>query len=85
MHPGITKEMVPELLSRFSDEQLQLMSSRPPQVGNFFPNGLFEFIYLPTADGKVTGKEALRMERAQDKASRRIAHNKHDRQHRPMR
>ena len=37
------------------------------------------------ADGKVTGKEALRMERAQDKASRRIAHNKHDRQHRPMR
>lgn len=37
------------------------------------------------ADGKVTGKEALRMERAQDKASRRIAHNKHDLQHRPVR
>lgn len=35
------------------------------------------------ADGKVTGKEAARMERAQDKASHRIALNKHDRQPRP--
>lgn len=35
------------------------------------------------ADGKVTGREAMRMERAQDKASRRIALNKHDRQQRP--
>lgn len=35
------------------------------------------------ADGKVTGKEAARMERAQDKASRRIARNKHDRQRHP--
>ena len=36
------------------------------------------------ADGKVTGREAVRLERAQDKASRRIALQKHDRQHRPM-
>lgn len=37
------------------------------------------------ADGKVTGQEARRMERAQDKASHRIALQKHDRQHRPVR
>jgi hypothetical protein len=37
------------------------------------------------ADGKVTGQEARRMERAQDKASHRIALQKHDRQHRPLR
>ena len=36
------------------------------------------------ADGKVTGREAVRLERAQDKASHRIALQKHDRQHRPM-
>ena len=36
------------------------------------------------ADGKVTGKEAVRMERAQDRASRAIARNKHDRQVRPI-
>lgn len=57
--PGITPEMVPELLARFSPEQLQLMSWRPPQVGNFFPNGLFEFIYLPQPDGTVVGAMAL--------------------------
>lgn len=37
------------------------------------------------ADGKVTGKEALRLERKQDQASRSIARNKHDRQDRPAR
>jgi len=31
-------------------------------------------------DGKVTRREALEMERAQDRASRHIAHAKHDRQ-----
>ena len=57
--PGMTKEMIPELLTRFSDDQLKLMAWRPPQVGNFFPNGLFEFIYLPQADGTVAGAMAL--------------------------
>lgn len=37
------------------------------------------------ADGKVSGKEALRLERKQDQASRSIARNKHDRQDRPAR
>lgn len=32
------------------------------------------------ADGKVTAKEAVRIEKAQDRASRQIRHNKHDRQ-----
>ena len=31
-------------------------------------------------DGKVTAKEAVRIEKAQDRASRQIRHNKHDRQ-----
>ena len=57
--PGLTAEMIPDVVSRLSPEQIEIMSSNPPQVGNFFPNGLFEFIYLPTADGKVTGAMAL--------------------------
>lgn len=32
------------------------------------------------ADGKVTGKERERIERAQDRESRKIEHEKHDRQ-----
>lgn len=35
------------------------------------------------ADGVVTGREARRMESAQDRASARIYHHKHDRQARP--
>ena len=57
--PGVTAAMVPELLERFDDGQLKLMSWRPPQVGGFFPNGLFEFIYLPQPDGTVVGACAL--------------------------
>lgn len=57
--PGLTPEMIPDVISRLSPEQIRMMSSNPPQVGNFFPNGLFEFIYLPTADGKVVGAMAL--------------------------
>jgi phenylpropionate dioxygenase-like ring-hydroxylating dioxygenase large terminal subunit len=57
--PGVTKEMVPELLERFDADHLKLMSWRPPQVGNFFPNGLFEFIYLPQPDGTVAGAMAV--------------------------
>jgi len=34
-----------------------------------------------TADGKVTGKERVRIEHAQDRQSRHIAREKHDRQH----
>lgn len=34
-----------------------------------------------TADGKVTAKERVRIEHAQDVQSRRIARQKHDRQH----
>ena len=45
--------------THFTPEQLQVMTSNPPQVGNFWPNGLFEFIYLPTAEGKVVGAMAL--------------------------
>ena len=33
------------------------------------------------ADGRVTPKEARRIEHAQDKQSQRIARQKHDRQH----
>ena len=33
------------------------------------------------ADGKVTNKEANRIEQAQDKQSKKIEHQKHDRQH----
>lgn len=57
--PGLTAEMVPDLFKNLSKEQLGIMASAPPQVGNFFPNGLFEFIYLPQADGKVVGAMAL--------------------------
>ncbi len=33
------------------------------------------------ADGKVTAKEKVRIEKAQDRQSKRIARQKHDRQH----
>jgi len=57
--PGLTPEMVPDLFKNLSKKQLAVLASSPPQVGNFFPNGLFEFIYLPMADGKVMGAMAL--------------------------
>ena len=57
--PGITKEMLPEMFERFDEGQLKLMAWRPPQVGGFFPNGLFTFIYLPQPDGTVVGAMAL--------------------------
>ena len=37
---------------------MKVITWRPPQVGNFFPNGLFEFVYIPTPDG-VIGVMAL--------------------------
>ncbi len=57
--PGITKEMLPEMFERYDEGQLKLMAWRPPQVGGFFPNGLFTFIYLPQPDGTVVGAMAL--------------------------
>lgn len=36
------------------------------------------------ADGKVTRREAVKLERRQDRASRHIKHAKHDRQVRPQ-
>lgn len=57
--PGLTPEMIPDVVSRLSPEQIRVISTNPPQVGNFFTNGLFEFLYLPTADGKVVSAMAL--------------------------
>mgnify|MGYP000527762201 CR=1 FL=1 len=57
--PGMTDEMVDELKENLSSEQLEVMAWMPPQVGGMFPNILFEFLYLPQADGSVVGALAL--------------------------
>lgn len=57
--PGLTAEMIPDVFKNLGEDQLRMMATMPPQVGNFFPNGLFEFIYLPQPDGTVIGAMSL--------------------------
>jgi phenylpropionate dioxygenase-like ring-hydroxylating dioxygenase large terminal subunit len=48
---GITKEMLPELKRRFSDEQLRVFARGGPNVGGMFPNLLFLWIRVPNKEG----------------------------------
>ncbi|SMF35615.1 Ring hydroxylating alpha subunit (catalytic domain) [Azospirillum oryzae] len=57
--PGISKEMVPELMRNLKPDQLKLLTTTPPQVGNLFPNMLIAFVYVPQADGTVLGLIAV--------------------------
>jgi phenylpropionate dioxygenase-like ring-hydroxylating dioxygenase large terminal subunit len=57
--PGMTPDMVDELRENLSPEQLEVMAWMPPQVGGMFPNIIFEFLYLPQADGSIVGSLAL--------------------------
>lgn len=57
--PGISKEMVPELMRNLSEDQLTLLTTSPPQVGNIFPNMLIAFVYTPQPDGSVLGLIAV--------------------------
>tara|TARA_R110002110_G_C13470525_1_gene720982 strand:+ start:101124 stop:102521 length:1398 start_codon:yes stop_codon:yes gene_type:complete len=57
--PGMTPDMVEQLEQNLSPEQMQVMAWMPPQVGGMFPNIIFEFLYIPQADGTVVGSLAL--------------------------
>ncbi len=52
---GMTLDMVEQLNRNMSPEQLQVMTTMPPQVGGMFPNVLFGFVYIPQPDGTVVG------------------------------
>lgn len=56
---GMTLDMVDQLRNNLSDEQLQVLTSMPPQVGGIFPNVLFGFVYIPQGDGSVVGSMTL--------------------------
>ena len=57
--PGITKEMLPQLIRNLTPEQLGLLVDSPPQVGGMFPNVLIAFIYVPQPDGEIIGLTSL--------------------------
>jgi hypothetical protein len=57
--PGITPEMIPEMVKRLTPAQMQLMAKAPPQVGGMFPNILILFIYAPRTDGGFSGVMSL--------------------------
>ena len=57
--PGVTREMVPQLKRKLSEDQLKVLVSMPPQVGGIFPNVLFAFVYIPQSDGTVLGLTLL--------------------------
>jgi len=56
---GMTKDMVDELYQKLTPEQLQVLTSMPPQVGGMFPNVLFGFVYIPQGDGSVVGSMTM--------------------------
>ncbi|WP_416877495.1 aromatic ring-hydroxylating dioxygenase subunit alpha [Litorimonas sp.] len=57
--PGVTKEMMPQLMKHLDDDQLALLVDQPPQVGGMFPNILVAFIYAPQPDGTILGLTSL--------------------------
>lgn len=56
---GMTREMVDQLAATMTPEQLDVMTSMPPQVGGMFPNVLFGFVYIPQGDGSVVGSMTM--------------------------
>lgn len=56
---GMTPSMVDELYEKLTPEQLQVLTTMPPQVGGIFPNVLFGFVYIPQGDGSVVGSMTM--------------------------
>lgn len=52
--PGIvTPQLFEEMKSRLSEDQLKVIATAPPQVGNMFPNVNILFIYAPLPNGTL--------------------------------
>jgi phenylpropionate dioxygenase-like ring-hydroxylating dioxygenase large terminal subunit len=52
--PGMTGEMIDELLERFEPERLKVLAEMPPQVGGLFPNVGALAMPFPMPDGSVS-------------------------------
>jgi nitrite reductase/ring-hydroxylating ferredoxin subunit len=57
--PGITQELIPQLFSNLSPEQVEQLATCPPQVGGLFPNVLLVFIFAPRTDSGASGALTL--------------------------
>ncbi len=57
--PGITPELIPQLMKNLSPAQVEMLATCPPQVGGMFPNVLVLFIFAPRTDGGSSGALAL--------------------------
>lgn len=51
MPAGMTRELLPQMMRRLSNDQLQVMARGGPTVGGMFPNVLFLWINPPSKDG----------------------------------
>ncbi len=57
--PGITQDLIPQLMKNLSPEQVEMLATTPPQVGGLFPNSSIIFIFAPRMDGGASGALAL--------------------------
>ena len=57
--PGLTPEMVPELKTHLSDDQLWVLANNPPAAGGIFPNIGFLWLYTQQLDGTLGARMAL--------------------------
>jgi phenylpropionate dioxygenase-like ring-hydroxylating dioxygenase large terminal subunit len=51
--PGMTAEQVPEMVKRFTEEELELLSTNPPSQCAIFPNAAIWSNSAPLPDGKT--------------------------------
>lgn len=51
--PGMTVEQVPEMITRFTEEELELLSTNPPSQCAIFPNAAIWSNSAPLPDGKT--------------------------------
>ncbi|MDO8363961.1 MAG: aromatic ring-hydroxylating dioxygenase subunit alpha [Actinomycetota bacterium] len=51
--PGMSVDMVDQIVQKFSPEQVEMLAKRPPQVGSFFPNIGGIVMHQPLPDGTL--------------------------------
>jgi nitrite reductase/ring-hydroxylating ferredoxin subunit len=57
--PGLTRQMVPQLKERLSDDQLWLLAQHPPSAGGMFPNVGFLWFYTQQLDGTIVPRMGI--------------------------
>jgi phenylpropionate dioxygenase-like ring-hydroxylating dioxygenase large terminal subunit len=53
--PSLTADMVDRMVGKFSEDQLRVLATFPPQVGSFFPNIAAVSMAFPMSDGSMSG------------------------------